>query len=87
MTSFCQVGESCTFCHKDAYFKTCDGVLENGARCGKPVCHKCAKIVAHVRTAKEPPNEKTWPYTSRFFRENTLDLCPECVRAGREGKL
>jgi hypothetical protein len=86
MTSFCQVGESCAFCHKDAFFKTCDGATPSG-RCGKPVCHRCARIVAHVRTAKEPPNEQRWNYLNRFFRENQLELCPECVQAGREAKL
>jgi hypothetical protein len=61
----------CGFCNGRASL-LCDGTLANGKTCDMPICRQCAKcfLSALVRMKGE-------------CQSITLDLCPDCVAAGR----
>jgi hypothetical protein len=63
----------CAFCNMRADL-LCDGKMPDGKTCDKPVCRRCARMDMHLcKWSKE-----------RGRHSDTRDLCPDCVKAGRQ---
>jgi hypothetical protein len=68
----------CEFCPNVATLQ-CDGRLSD-RRCDRYICEKCAKCVSRIHLRLTRRDKRTGSRSAYL----TTDLCPECVRVGRD---